>query len=310
MLTLNRLRILREIDQRGTVTAAAKALWMTPPSVSQHMSAMEAETGVQLLERVGRRVRLTPAAKRLVAHTERIFAEVERAESDLALARDEIAGTVTVAAPSTVGRSVLIPAAVSLERDHPALDFIISDIEQPESLIELKSGNVDIAIGLEYTLAPACNPPGFDIEHLMSEPVYLAMPSTHPLAAEEVRLEQLAGERWFAARDPNPCRDAVLRATAYCGFEPRIELLSSIDYQLSLAAVSAGLGVMLVPALALYTTYPGVVLKPLVDVPLRRRIFAALRQGSTPSPQMAAVLAAIRQAADEVSAGFGDTAGV
>ncbi len=308
MLTLHRLRILREIDQRGTVSAAAKALWMTPPSVSQHMSAMEAETGVQLLERVGRRVRLTPAAKRLVAHTERILAEVERAESDLALARDEIAGSVTVAAPSTVGRAVLIPAAVALRRQYPALDLTISDIEQPDSLTELKSGNIDMAIGLEYTLSPACNPPGFDIEPLMSEPVYLAMPADHPLAAEEVRLEQLADERWFAARAPNPCRDAVLRATAYCGFEPNVQLLSSIDYQLSLAAVGAGLGVMLVPALAIYTDYPGVVLKPLVDVPLRRRIFAALRQGSAPSPQIAAVLAAIRQAADEVSASFADDA--
>lgn len=304
MLNLHRLRILREIEQRGTVSAAAKALWMTPPSVSQHMSALESETGVQLLERVGRRVRLTPAARRLVGHTERMLADMERAEADLAIARDEVAGTVAVSAPSTVGRSVLVPAAIVLQQRHPALALTISDVEQPESLVELRSGNVDIAVGLEYTLSPACNPSGFDIEHLMSEPVFLAMPSRHPLAGRPCRLEELRDERWFAARGPNPCRDAVLRATAFCGFEPRIELLSTIDYQLSLAAVGAGLGVMLVPALALYTEYPGVSLQPLVDVPLRRRVFAAMRDGSRSAPPVAAALAALSEVARDVEARF------
>lgn len=308
MLNLHRLRILREIDQRGTVSSAAKALWMTPPSVSQHMSALEAETGVQMLERVGRRVRLTPAAKRLVTHTERMLADMERAEADLALARDEVAGTVAVSGPSTVGRAVLVPAAIELQRSHPALELTISDIEQPESLTELRSGNFDIALGLEYTLAPACDPSGFDIEPLMSEPVYLAMPSDHPLAGRPVRLEELRNERWFAARGPNPCRDAVLRATSFCGFEPRVELLSTIDYQLSLAAVGAGLGVMLVPALALYTEYPGVTLHPLIDVPLRRRVYAAMRQGSRSAPPVAAALGAIRRAAQQVAQRFEEPA--
>jgi DNA-binding transcriptional LysR family regulator len=304
MLSLHRLRILREIEQRGTVSAAAKAMWMTPPTVSQHMSALEAETGVQLLERVGRGVRLTPAAKRLVTHAERMLADMERAESDLAIARDEVAGSVAVAAPSTAGRAILVPAAVALLREHPALELTISDLEQPESLIELRSGNLDIALGLEYTMSPALDPAGFDVEHLMSEPVYLAMPATHPLAGTAVRLEELRDERWFAARGPNPCRDAVLRATAHCGFEPRTELLSTIDYQLGLAAVSAGLCVMLVPHLALYTDYPGVTLQPLIDVPLRRRIFAAMREGSRTAPPVAAALLAIKQAAETVASQF------
>lgn len=307
MLNLHRLRILREIDQRGTVSGAAKALWMTPPSVSQHMSALESETGVQLLERVGRKVRLTPAAKRLVAHTERMLADMERAESDLAIARDAVAGTVAVSGPSTVGRAVLVPAAIELQRRHPALELTISDVEQPESLVELRSGNFDIALGLEYTLAPACNPSGFDIEPLMSEPVFLAMPSSHPLAGRPVRLEELRDERWLAARGPSPCREAVLRATAFCGFEPRAGLLSTIDYQLSLAAVGAGLGVMLVPALAIYTDYPGVSFQPLIDVPLRRRVFAAMRTGSRSAPSVAAALSAIKDAADKVAAGFDDS---
>lgn len=304
MLNLHRLRILREVAQRGTITAAAEALWMTPPSVSQHMSALEAETGVTLLERVGRGVRLTPAAYQLVEHTEHMLAHMERAEADLAQSRDEVSGTLVITSPSTVGRSIVVPAAVQLLRDHPALALTISDIEQPESLTELRSGNVDIAIGLEYTFAPTVDVEGFDIEQLVAEPVYLAMPATHPLANEAVRLTDLKDDRWFAARGPNPCRDAVLRATAFAGFEPRVEVLSTIDYQLSLAAVGAGLGVMLVPHLALYGDYPGVVIKPLLDLPLRRRVFAAMRDGSRSAPHISAALGALLIAADAVAAEF------
>lgn len=308
MLNLHRLRILREIDQRGSVSAAAKALWMTPPSVSQHMAALESETGVSLLERVGRGVRLTPAAKRLVAHTERMLADMERAEAELAAAREEVAGPLTISAPSTAARAIVVPAAVELEAAHPALELTISDIEQPESLVELRSGHVDIAIGLEYTFTRAMEHGGFDIEPLLSEPVYIAMPANHPLASTDVRLTDLRNERWFAARGPNPCRDAVLRATAYAGFEPRIELLSTIDYQLTLAAIDAGLGVSLVPHLALSGDYANVALKPLHDLPLRRHIFAALREGSRTSPQIAAALDAMKRAADGLAAGFHEAA--
>lgn len=308
MLNLHRLRILREIEQRGTVSAAAKALWMTPPSISQHMSALEAETGVVLLERVGRGVRLTPAARRLVAHTERMLAEMERAEADLATAREVVSGPLSIAAFPTAGRAILIPAAIELMNRHPGLELHLSDLEQPESFSELRSGNLDIAVGLEYTFAPHTEAEGFELEHLMSEPVYLAMPATHPLADGPVSLDQLRGERWFAARQPNPCHEAVVRATAYCGFDARIELLASMDYQVILAAVGAGLGVTLIPHLALGNDYPGVVIHPLTDVPLRRRVFAAMRAGSSTAPQVAAGIEALKNAADIVVAGFHEAA--
>ncbi len=306
MLNLHRLRILREIDQRGTVSAAAKALWMTPPSVSQHMTALEAETGVVLLERVGRGVRLTPAAKRLVAHTERMLVDMERAEADLALSREEVSGHLAIDAPSTAARAIVIPAMVSLLANYPALELDLSDREQPQSIVDLRSGHIDIAIGLEYTFTGELEQEGFDVEPLVSEPVYIAMPASHPLANTDVRLTDLRNDRWFAARGPNPCRDAVMRATAYCGFEPRVELLSTIDYQLTLAAIGAGLGVTLVPHLALSGDVPGVVLKPLHDLPLRRRIFAAMREGSRTAPHMAAAIDALKIAADKVAEGFRD----
>jgi len=270
------------------------------------MTALEAETGVALLERVGRGVRLTPAARRLVAHTEKMLAHMESAEADLAIAREEVGGHLTITAPSTVARAITIPAAVALLAEYPALQLDLSDLEQPESFVELRSGNLDIAVGLEYTFSQALEQEGFDVEPLMSEPVYIALPASHPLAATDVRLPDLRNERWFAARGPNPCRDAVLRATAYCGFEPKVDLLSTIDYQVTLAAVGAGLGVTLVPHLALFGEYPNVVLKPLLDLPLRRRVFAAMRTGSRTAPPVAAALGALKIAADAVAAGFRD----
>lgn len=308
MLNLHRLRILREIELRGTVSAAAKALWMTPPSVSQHMAALETETGVTLLERVGRTVRLTPAAKRLVAHTDRLLADMEVAEADLANSKEQVAGSISIAAPSTAARALLIPAAAELLAAHPLLELTVSDLEQPDSFVELRSGSLDIAIGLEYTFSASLEQTGFDMELLVSEPVYIALPRTHPLAAGPVTIPDLRDERWFAARLPNPCREAVLRATADCGFEPRIELLSAIDYEVTLAAVGAGLGVTLVPHLALQGDYPDVAFHPLTKPPLRRRIFAAMREGSRTSPAIAAALAAIRRAADRVAETFGEPA--
>lgn len=304
MLNLHRLRILREIELRGTVSAAAKALWMTPPSVSQHMAALEAETGVNLLERVGRGVRLTPAAKRLVAHTEKLLTEIEHAEADLATAREEVAGPLSITAPSTAARSILVPAAVELLETHPLLELTISDIEQPESFVELRSGAVDIAIGLEYTFSASLEETGFDVELLMTEPVYIALPASHPLADGPVSMTDLKSERWLAARGPNPCRDTVFRATAFAGFEPRVELLSTIDYEVTLAAIGAGLGVTLVPHLALHGSHPDVALHPLTDPPLRRRIFAAMRAGTRTSPAVTAALSAIQRAADKVALGF------
>lgn len=204
MLDVHRLRILREIAHRGTVTAAAKALWLTPPSVSHHVAALEQETGVQLLERVGRRVRLTPAAERLVENTEQILASIELAEADLALAREEIAGSVSVAGPETAASRIIVPAAAELMRKHPALEVRIADGETPWSLTEVRRGAFDIAVGLEYTFAPLPEEPGLDLTPLMDEPVYIVLPEGHPRARSGVKLADLKNEHWIVASEPNP----------------------------------------------------------------------------------------------------------
>ncbi len=300
MLDLHRLRILREIELRGTVTAAAHALYLTPPSVSHHMSALEAETGVQLLERVGRRVRLTPAARRLVEHTEALMRHVEAAEADLALARDDVSGQFTIASISTAACAIVLPAIVELEATHPALHLRVLDMEQPRSLTELRSGAIDLVVGLEYNFTPTLDIPGLDTELLLSEPVYVALPVTHPLASTGATLDDLAEELWIVPSAPNPCRHAVLRAAELAGFEPRLRSLESSNYIVITAAIALGLGVTVLPHLALQACGPNVVTYPL-DIPLRRRVFVAMRAGGREHPAIAAMVAALGRAAESLA---------
>jgi molybdate transport repressor ModE-like protein len=304
MLDVNRLRVLREVARRGTLTAAAKALWITPPSVSHHIAALEHETGVKLLERVGRRVRLTPAAERLVKNSDEVFAAMERAEADLASSLDEVVGAVTVASFMSAMRPLVIPAAAAVSAKYPALDVRIEDIDQPESIDELLGGKVDISLGLEWTLDTAPTRPDLDRELLVSEPVFLALPSTHPRANGPVDVADLSGDRWIAPVD-DPCRRAILHSAAFGGFEPKLASVSSCHYEVIAAAVGAGFGVSILPAFALEgCASPDVVFHALADVPLRRLVFAAMRPGSRLNPAISAMLSALRERAAEVAAAF------
>lgn len=304
MLDVNRLRILREVARRGTLTAAAKALWITTPSVSHHISALEQETGVKLLERVGRRVRLTPAAERLVSSSDAVFAALERAEADLTSSQEEVVGTVTVASFMSAMRPLVIPAVATVSAKYPSLRARIEDIDQPESIAELLSGSVDISLGLEWTLDASPTRPDLDRELLVSEPVFLALPSTHPRAAGPVDVADLHDDLWIAPVD-DPCRRAILHSASFGGFEPKLADISSCHYEVIAAAVGAGFGVSILPAFALEgCDGPDVAIHALTDVPLRRLVFAAMRPGSKSNPAIRAMLAALKERADEIAATF------
>ncbi len=142
-------------------------------------------------------------------------------------------------------------------------------MEQPRSLTELRSGAIDLVVGLEYNFTPTLDIPGLDTELLLSEPVYVALPVTHPLASTGATLDDLAEELWIVPSAPNPCRHAVLRAAELAGFEPRLRSLESSNYIVITAAIALGLGVTVLPHLALQACGPNVVTYPL-DIPLRR----------------------------------------
>jgi DNA-binding transcriptional LysR family regulator len=293
MLDVRRLRVLREVAARGTLAAAADALAYTPSAVSQQISALEREAGVQLLERAGRGVRLTDAAQRLVGHADDVLAVLERAEADLAGATGVVRGSVRVGAFPTAARGILPAAIAALRRDHPDLRLLMHEQEPHESLPALRLGDLDVAVVHEYDLLPRRAESGLRVTALRDDPLSVALPPGHPAAGEQVRLADLRGERWIGGHPETSCYGIVLRACALAGFTPDIDFHSN-DFSVVLALVEAGVGVALVPDLALHGVTTRAVLRPVSEMPLSRRISAAIRAGSTDHPAVRATVDALR----------------
>jgi DNA-binding transcriptional LysR family regulator len=291
-LNTGRLRILREIAERGSISAAAETLWLTPSAVSQQMSALERELGVQLLERTPRSVRLTDAGTRLVRHAETILANCEAAVADLASQTGQITGTVRVSAFSTAAQAFLLPALAQLHEHVRSLTVNATDLEPHESMPALKSGTLDVVVSHEYNLLPPYSDPGVDRYDILTERMLLALPAGHPLAEKSSRLADFAEERWIVGREATFCRDAVIRAAHLAGFEPIVELQLN-DYRVIANAVRRGLGVALIPRIADLRGIDGLSLRALDEPRLTRTIFAAVRKGSAESPGIRAVLDAL-----------------
>lgn len=294
--------MLREVAARGTIAAAAESLFMTPSAVSQQMAVLEREAGVPLLERSGRGVRPTDAGRRLVEHTERILADIERAEADLARASAGIVGHVRISAFPTAARAVLVPTIVQLRAEHPNLRLSMVDLEPEEAVPALKAGDVDVALTYEWDLLPTLEDAGIERDLLLTERLYLALPTHHPLAEHEdaISIADFAEDEWIVGRDSTSMLDLVRAATRRAGYEPRTDF-HSMDFGVILSAVAAGLGVAVVPALALMGEYPDVAVREVADLNLNRRVWAAIRRGSGGYPGIGTVLASLHATAEEVA---------
>src|SRR5215831_17800519 len=174
MLDLRRLRLLRELARRGTITAVAEALSYSPSAVSQQLTALEKETGVRLLEPAGRRVRLTAQADLLVAHTEVLLEAMERAEAALAQSLNETAGTLRVAAFQTAVLTLLPHALTQLEQQHPRLRIEATELEPEAAMPALIAGEFDIVLGEEYPGHPLPRPRETERHDLRTDELRLA----------------------------------------------------------------------------------------------------------------------------------------
>ncbi len=301
MLDVRRLRLLRELSARGTVTAVAEALAYTPSAVSQQLATLEREAGVRLVERHGRRLRLTDAGRVLVEHADVVIARLDLAEAELAAATgDEVMGRVRIAAFQTAASGLVMPLLGALPAQYPKLRLELDEMEAEEALELLPRGEVDIAVAEEYDYAPRRRDPSLAFRDVCRDPLVLVLPADHPLCAanpDTASLAALRDERWAAPRSGTAFTDSLVRACrALGGFEPDIRHRSN-DLAVLEQLVAAGEGVALLPSLGRPGRIPGVAVRRCAEAPLDRRVFLAARRGSTGRPALQAVSRALREQA-------------
>jgi DNA-binding transcriptional LysR family regulator len=286
MLDVIRLRVIDAVARHGSVTAAAKALHYSQPSVSHHLARLEAETGAQLLQRIGRGIRLTPAGYLLADRAAEIIGRIDAAEAELSAHVGLTAGRARLAGFSSLIGSVVPRAVAALAGKHPGLQISLIDTHPPEALELLRAGKIDVAVIFRYDETEP-EPDGVRLHHLLDDPVYLLSTRRgHKLAT-------LYDATWIAGCER--CRSHLLSLCADEGFEPRISYTSD-DMVVMQALVAAGLGVTTIPGLALRVhRVKGIVASELPGS--QRHVYAATYGEPPDPPATAALLAALAVAA-------------
>jgi DNA-binding transcriptional LysR family regulator len=301
VLDLHRLRLLHELHERGTIAAVAAALQYTPSAVSQQLAVLEREAGVELLERVGRGVRLTDAALVLVAHAGALLERAELAEAELAAASGRVAGRARIASFQSVALQLAIPAMQALARNAPELRCELVEAEPEQSLPALALGDVDLVLADEWPHQPHPRPAGADREELCRDPVYLVLPEGHPAARRHEHaapLAELAGEAWTTGHRGTAWEEMITRTCRDLGaFDPDIRHRTN-DAVLSLALVAQGQAVTLLPRLVRSERQAGVVVRAIAGGSVHRTIVAVTRAADARRPSVQALLAAVRTAAE------------
>jgi DNA-binding transcriptional LysR family regulator len=304
MLDIHRLRLLRELHERGTIAAVADALQFTPSAVSQQLAVLEREAGVRLLERAGRGVRLTDAALVLVGHAEALLARAALAEADLAAAAGTVAGRGRIAAFQSVALRLALPAMRALAAEAPRLRCELVEAEPEQALPALALGDVDLVLGDEWLHQPLRIPAGVRLHELLRDPVHLVLPAAHPAAErhrDAVPLAELAGEAWTAGHAGMAWEEITHRTCRELGgFEPDVRHRTN-DATVSLALVAEGMAVTMLPDLVLPGRHPGVVLRAIAEGEVSREVFAATRTADDGRPSTQALLAALRDAAEALA---------
>jgi DNA-binding transcriptional LysR family regulator len=285
MLDVTRLRIIDAVARTGSVTAAAKELSYSQPSVSHHLARLEAETGAQLLQRVGRGVRLTPAGRLLADRAAEILGRIDAAGAELSAHVGLNAGRVRLAGFSSAIGSLLPGAMTALAERHPDLEVTLTDAHPPEALELLRTGEIDVAVIFRYDETEP-EPESVRLHHLLDDPVYLLT---------KKRSRGLASHRdatWIAGCDR--CRSHLL---ALCAEEGYV----SDDMVVMQTLVAAGLGVTTIPGLALRAHHvDGVVARELPGS--RRHVYAATYGQPPDPPATAALVEALGEAARPAAA--------
>jgi DNA-binding transcriptional LysR family regulator len=308
MLSLNRLRVLREVVAQGSFSAAAEALSYTQSAVSQSIARLEAETGTTLVVRDRRGVRPTAAGSTLVAHAETIFAQVEAAEADLAAIIGVRAGRLRVASFPSGGATLMPMAVARFRRAHPNVVLTLVEDEPEEIAPRLRAGELDLALLFEFPGAHARGQrPGAGLSStlLLEDPMHVVLPAEHPLTEQPLlTLGDLRHEQWVQTSASSPCARHVVRSCQAAGYDPDVAFESD-DYDTVQGLVAAGVGVALIPRLALASGHSGIVVRALAPSSPARRVTVATLPGAGVAPAARSMI----QVLTDVARRFDERAG-
>ena len=292
-----RLRVLRAIERHRTVTAAAEVCRLTPSAVSHQMQALSRELGVVLLEPDGRGVRLTAAARTLLAHGEALAAQWERARADLAAHRTGgVGGLLRFCGFSTAAAAVVPQAMDLLRTEYPALGLHLRETEPSRSFDLLAADDTDIVVVVATPDIPPASDEAFEQHVLYDEPLDMLVGPEHPVVGrDDVALSELAADPWVGSNPGRAYHQLVTLACTSAGFAPDVAHYAD-EWDTGAALVARGFGVALVPRLADLPTRHDTRRVPVGAPPVPiRRVVAAVRAGSAEQPAIAAGLAALRQ---------------
>jgi DNA-binding transcriptional LysR family regulator len=300
MLDVRKLVLLREVHARGSIAAAAEALNYTRSAVSQQLTALEAETGAELLDRGKRRARLTVAGRLLVEHAERILAGLETAESELRAMTGRVSGELQVGVPFHEGPALLVPALTRVRRAHPDLRITVQGLPVWRTREAVRLGQVDLALAVRYDQVPEPPVGGLHEEPLAGDRVRLVVgPEPEPSRGARPRplprtLDGYAGRPWILTADSG-LGALVLHSCAAAGFTPDVVARTG-DTQAVLGLVSLGWGVSLMPDLV--PDRPGYPVRRIAPdgLELVRHLSLVARSGALERPAVAAVVAEVRDA--------------
>ncbi|WP_329220284.1 LysR family transcriptional regulator [Streptomyces sp. NBC_01485] len=299
MIEARHLRVLRAVAATGSFSAAGRELGCTQPAVSQQMKALEASVGTPLLVRGGRAMRLTQAGEALVRHAAGILSGLTAAEEEVAAIAGLRAGRVRlVSFPS--GSSTLVPTALAaLRAAHPGTRVSLEEAEPPRSVELLREGDCDIALAFRYARVPG-TPAAEEWDDLVVRPLLTdrlvaLVPERHRLAgAQAVAIADLAAEPWIAGCPR--CRGQLVQVCESAGFTPRIDFATD-DYPAVVGLVGAGLGVAVLPQLAIDSVRPRGARAVTLEPAVRREIVALTLPDLAQVPAVAATLEQLGRAA-------------
>jgi molybdate transport repressor ModE-like protein len=297
MIDLQRLRVLREVARHGSFSKAATALLFTPSAVSQQIAALERALGTAVVERSPRGVVLTESGRVLVEAAETISAELDQAQAEI----DRLAtgrASLTIATFTSAGQRLLPAALNKFAADHPDVELTVLEHEPEESLPLVRRGAADLALAYHFAGPPpvrAGDRSGLTWTPLLDDPMWIVLPRGHRLAGRDsLQLADLAEERWIQGCIKT--EDVLRRYAALAGFEFRTSCTST-DYAFAQSLVAAGVGVALIPQVALGPYVDAVEAVPIRPALPARHIGVATAQRRRTRPHVDALLQTLRETA-------------